>query len=100
MERREIAEAMRRDGVNLEAIAREVRASKTTVHRWVRHIKKPLTYDTAKKKGYLMGSSKDLHPNVMPVIAKEIRGNETIIACMSRLVAAMSQDETSQKERD
>ena len=100
MDRREAAIRLRKRGLSMQQIANELHASTSSVHAWVKHIRKPLTYARAARKGYKMGDSRDLVIGSLDVVAKEIRRNETIIACMSRLVAAMSQEETSQKERN
>ena len=92
-ERRERAIAMRADGMTLQQIARSIRASKSTVHRMVGDMKRPMTVKRAMdwRNGFALGKWSSMTDPAMAVVQKEIRGDETVIACMARLVVAMSE---------
>ena len=92
-ERREIAIAMRESGATLNDIASRVKASKTTVHMWCGNMQRPITVKRASdsRNGFRLGKWSSMTDPAMAVVAKEIRGRETVIACMARLIVAMSE---------
>lgn len=72
-------------------ICRELNLSQSTVHDNVRAILGPSNgHVSFAKIGRPLGIKADISPEARAVIAKEICDDETILACMSRLIAAMS----------
>lgn len=101
MDKREAARGMRQDGATIREIVETLGVTRYSATKWTADIRRPLTWSKARKSiGLRLGGSADLDGATLDLVAKKIRGDETIIACLSRLAVARCAEETSQKERN
>ena len=86
---RDAIRMMYADGVRHVVISRRLGVSVAVVARAVRDMPRVRVLTVARAirgAGYRFGSSGSVGPDCMAVVAAKIRGNETILDCMARLV--------------
>lgn len=95
VDRRNRIAMMRANGWTISQISEVEGIGKKGVWHYTKDMPKvwKWTPQRAHNKGMRLGGWKHVTNDALEVIAKEMRGNETIIACMARLVVAMSEKE-------
>lgn len=93
MTRREKIAELWHNGMTINEIAKIQGISPSGVFYYTKTMPKKWFWNKqrAVSKGVKIGGWKNVPDEVIAIAIKEIRGDETIIACLSRLVASMSQ---------
>lgn len=102
MERRERIARMRAEGLRNKEIAAIEGISTSGVWHYTKDMPKVIKWNHARahNNGMRLGGWRHVTIDALALVAKEIRGDETIIACLSRIAVAWCKQNKKEERHD